>query len=102
MAGGLSRLETLIVFAILFVVIGTLVNGMTIGYLGYLMEISPDEKRLAYSAYFNALAAHAALLPLAGAAIEDVLSLKAVFTTALLAAILQLYFYYHLSHWEQR
>ena len=102
MAGGLSRLETLMAFAILFVVIGTLVNGMTIGYLGYLMEISPDEKRPAYSAYFNALAAHAALLPLAGAAIEDVLSLKAVFTTALLAAILQLYFYYHLSHWEQR
>ena len=101
-AGGLSRLETLMAFALLFVVIGTLVNGMTIGYLGYLMEMSPDEKRPAYSAYFNALAAPAALLPLAGAAIGDVLSLKAVFTTALLAAILQLYFYYRLSHWEQR
>ena len=64
--------------------------------------MSPDEKRPAYSAYFNVLAAPAALLPLAGAAIGDVLSLKAVFTTALLAAILQLYFYYRLSHWEQR
>ena len=101
-ADGLSRLETLMAFSLLFVVIGTLVNGMTIGYLGYLMEMSPDEKRPAYSAYFNVLAAPAALLPLAGATIGDVLSLKAVFTTALLAAILQLYFYYRLSHWEQR
>jgi len=100
--GGLSRIEILVAFAVLFVIIGALVNGMTIGYLGYLMEISPDEKRPAYSAYFNALASPAALLPLAGAAIGDVLSLKAVFITALLAAILQLVFYVRLSHWERR
>ena len=101
-AGGLSRIETLIAFAVLFVAIGALVNGMTIGYLGYLMEISPDEKRPAYSAYFNALASPAALLPLVGAAIGDVLSLKAVFITAVLAAGLQLVFYHRLTHWERK
>jgi hypothetical protein len=41
-------------------------NGVTIGYLGYLMEISPDDRRPAYSAYFNALASPAALAPLVG------------------------------------
>lgn len=102
LAGGLSPKEILIAFSVLFGAIGALVNGMTIGYLGYLMEISPDEKRPAYSAYFNALASPAALLPLLGAAIGDVLSLKAVFVTALLAAILQLIFYHRLSRWEPR
>ncbi len=80
----------LIAFALLFVLIGALSNGMTIGYLGYLMEISPDDRRPAYSAYFNVLASPAALLPIVGAAIVDVLSLWAVFAVAVAAAALQL------------
>ncbi len=88
-------------FAALFVAIGALVNGMTIGYLGYLMEVSPDEKRPAYSAYFNALASPAALLPLAGAAVADVVSLEAVFLLAILAAILQLALYGRLARLEK-
>jgi MFS family permease len=92
---------TLVAFAVLFVFIGALINGMTIGYLGYLMEISPNEKRPAYSAYFNALASPAALLPLAGAAIADVFSLMVVFIVALLAAALQLVLYARLSRWER-
>ena len=87
-------------FAALFVFLGALVNGMTIGYLGYLMEISPNEKRPAYSAYFNALASPAALLPLLGAAIADTISLLAVFVAALLAAALQIILYARLSRWE--
>lgn len=91
----------LIVFAVLFASIGALINGMTIGYLGYLMEISPNEQRPAYSAYFNALASPAALLPLAGAALADVFSLKTVFIAALLAAALQFVLYARLSRWER-
>ena len=87
-------------FAALFVVIGALVNGMTIGYLGYLMEVSPNHKRPAYSAYFNALASPAALLPLAGAAVADILSLEAVFVLAVLAAVVQLSLYGRLARWE--
>ena len=81
---------SLIAFALLCVLIGALSNGMTIGYLGYLMEISPDDRRPAYSAYFNVLASPAALLPIVGAAIVDVLSLWAVFAVAVAAAALQL------------
>ncbi len=92
---------TLVAFAVLFVFIGALINGATIGYLGYLMEISPNEQRPAYSGYFNALASPAALLPLAGAAIVDVISLMAVFVVALLAAALQLVLYARLSRWER-
>ncbi len=36
---------SLIAFVLLFVLIGALINGVTIGYLGYLMEISPDDRR---------------------------------------------------------
>lgn len=77
-------------FTALFVALGMLVNGMTIGYLGFLMEISPNRRRPAYSAYFNSLAAPAALLPLAGAALVEALSMAAVFAAAGLAALAQL------------
>ena len=79
-----------VVFVPLFFLIGALINGMTISYLGYLMEISPDDRRPAYSAYFNALASPTALLPLLGAAIVDTFSLWAVFVVALVAAGVQL------------
>lgn len=88
---------SLVAFAGLFVVIGALVNGTTIGYLGYLMEISPNDRRPAYSAYFNALASPATLLPILGAAIVDALSLQTVFAVAVLAAAVQLFLIRKLS-----
>ncbi len=81
---------SLVGYMALFVVIGAMMNGMTIGYLGYLMEISPDDRRPAYSAYFNALASPAALLPLLGAGLVSLVSIQAVFFAAILAALLQL------------
>lgn len=92
-AGTLAPGIMLGAFTALFFLAGALVNGMTIGYLGYLMEISPNELRPAYSAYFNALASPAALLPLLGAAIADAYSLAAVFAVALSAAALQVVLY---------
>jgi len=80
----------LVGYMVLFVVIGAMMNGVTIGYLGYLMEISPDDRRPAYSAYFNALASPAALLPLVGAGLVSLISIHAVFVAAIAAAVLQL------------
>jgi MFS family permease len=79
----------LIGFALLFILIGAMMNGATIGYLGYLMEISPNDRRPAYSAYFNALASPAALLPLLGAGLISMISIHAVFVAAILAALWQ-------------
>jgi len=66
-----------------------MMNGITIGYLGYLTEISPDDRRPAYSAYFNAMSSPAALLPLLGAAIVSWVSIGAVFVAAIIAALWQ-------------
>ncbi len=88
-------------FAALFGVIGVLVNGMTIGYLGYLMEISPDDRRPAYSAYFNSLASPAALLPIAGAFIVQLISIQALFIAALLAAVVQLILLHRMAQMEK-
>ncbi len=85
LAGGAGRLT----FAALFLAIGAMMNGVTIGYLGFLMEISPDDRRPAYSAYFNTLAAPAALLPLLGAGFVNLISLPAVFVAAMAAAVCQ-------------
>jgi Major Facilitator Superfamily len=76
-------------FVVVFMLLGALVNGSTIAMLGYLMEISPDDRRPAYSGYFNALVAPAALLPLAGAAIVAATSLAGVFVVSLAASALQ-------------
>jgi MFS family permease len=77
-------------FAALFFVIGAMMNGVTIGYLGYLMEISPNDRRPAYSAWFNALASPAALLPLLGATFVALIGIETVFVAAILAALWQL------------
>ena len=79
----------LVGFAVVFFMLGAVGNGITIAMLGYLMEISPDHRRPAYSGYFNALVAPAALLPLVGAAIVEATSLSGVFAVGLGAAVLQ-------------
>ncbi|PZR75481.1 MAG: MFS transporter, partial [Stutzerimonas stutzeri] len=76
-------------FAVVFALLGAVGNGSTIAYLGYLMEISPDDRRPAYSGYFNALAAPAALLSMAGGAVAEVGSFAAVFAVSLTAAAVQ-------------
>lgn len=85
----------------LFALIGAMMNGVTIGYLGYLMEISPDDRRPAYSAYFNALASPAALLPLLGAVLISLISIHAVFIAAILAAWAQLMLLLRISRFDQ-
>lgn len=74
-------------FAVLFFLIGAMMNGVTIGYLGYLLEISPDDRRPAYSAWFNSFAAPAALAPLVGGVVVSMIAIEAVFIAAILAAL---------------
>ena len=78
-------------FIVIFFILGGLMNGTTIATIGYLMEISPNDRRPAYSGYFNAIVAPASLLPLAGAAMVQWWSLSAVFMLSLAAALLQFY-----------
>ena len=87
--GGLGGLPALPGLALVFMLMGALGNGITIAMLGYLMEISPDDRRPAYSGYFNAMVAPASLLPLAGAVIVEAASLRMVFAVSLIAAMLQ-------------
>ncbi len=84
---GQSNLISAVVFALL----GAAGNGGTIAQLGYLMEISPDDDRPAYSGYFNALVAPAALLPLAGAALIEAAGMPALFAASATAAALQVW-----------
>jgi len=86
---GSSTLPAIVGFAVVFFFNGALGNGITIAMIGYLMEISPNDQRPAYSGYFNALVAPAALLPLAGALIVETTSLTWVFAVSLGAAWIQ-------------
>lgn len=76
-------------FAIVFALLGAAGNGGTIAQLGYLMEISPDDDRPAYSGYFNAIMAQATLLPLAGAALIETAGASVLFAASAGAATLQ-------------
>ena len=88
--GGLEREQALLWFGLVFFLLGAVGNGSTIAQLGYLMEISPDQRRPAYSGYFNALVAPVSLLPVAAAMLAEATSFAAVFGVSLAAAGLQL------------
>ncbi len=79
----------LLVFTGIFFVTGALANGLTIAVIGFLMEISPDDQRPAYSGYFNAITAPAFLLPLLAGVIASVFGLPVVFVISLVAAVVQ-------------
>ena len=79
----------LVGFGVIFFGLGALSNGVTIALIGYLMEISPNDQRPAYSGYFNAIVAPASLLPLAAAAVVTWLSLASVFYISFAAALIQ-------------
>lgn len=77
--------SALLAFATVFLILGAVNNGGVIAHLGYLWEISPDDRRPAYSGYFNALMAPVALSPIAGAAVVETLGLSAVFAAGVAA-----------------
>ena len=76
----------------LFFLLGALANGLTIAVIGFLMEISPEDRRPAYSGYFNAITAPAFLLPLIGGGLVAAVGLKPVFALSMLAAAAQFVF----------
>jgi MFS family permease len=88
--------QILIVLAGIFVLLGALANGLTIAVIGFLMEISPENRRPAYSGYFNALTAPAYLLPLLAGIIADSIGLSTVFLMSGIAAAMQLAIVNHL------
>jgi len=80
---------TLPIYVLLFFVLGALANGLTIAVIGFLMEISPDDRRPAYSGYFNAMTAPAFLLPLLAGIVAAAFGLLWVFAISLVAALMQ-------------
>ncbi len=90
LAAGLTAGQGAFYFYVLvFFVLGALANGLTIAVIGFLMEISPDDQRPAYSGYFNAITAPAFLLPLMAGGLAAMFGLKIVFMLALVAALMQ-------------
>ena len=85
-----QRSMALVWFGIVFAVLGSVNTGDTIAHLGYLWEISPNEKRPAYSGYFGMFIAPAALLPFAAAFIGEIFSFSAVFTISLAASLVHM------------
>ncbi len=76
-------------YFIIFFVSGALANGLTIAVIGFLMEISPDDQRPAYSGYFNAITAPAFLLPLLAGILASWVGLLAIFALSAFAALAQ-------------
>ena len=75
------------ILLVVFFILGALANGLTIAVIGLLMEISPDDRRPAYSGYFNALTTPAFILPFVGGFAVVALGIWIVFAIALSAAI---------------
>lgn len=97
-----DQTPSLTAFVVIFLILGAVNNGGNIAHLGYLWEISPDDRRPAYSGYFNAFAAPAALSPVVGAIFVETLGLSAVFVASAVAAIGQVLAVQRLRHVEER
>lgn len=85
----LSANNLLIALGAVFFVLGALANGLTIAVIGFLMEISPEDRRPSYSDYFNALTAPAFLMPFLGGVLVSVIGLTTLFWLSLIAAVVQ-------------
>lgn len=88
----------LAVLIAVFFILGALTNGLTIAVTGLLMEISPDERRPAYSGYFNALTAPAFVFPFLGGFAVAVLGTWIVFAVALVLAVIQATFLFGIEY----
>jgi hypothetical protein len=69
-------------YVLVFCSQGAVSSGRVVAELGYLMEISPDERRPEYSAYTNALVAPSRLLPLLAGSLVEWMSFHALFGLA--------------------
>lgn len=76
---------TLAGYAVIFFFLGSVSSGRVIADLGYLMEISPDDRRSEYSGYMNVLVAPSRLLPLVAGSLVGVWSFPPLFALAVLA-----------------
>jgi len=83
-------------FSAIFFILGALANGLTITVIGFLMAISPDHLRPAYSGYFNDITAPAFLLPLLAGVIASLFGLETVFIISTVAAVFQTVFLMHI------
>ena len=90
-AGWPDQFSMLAVHLLVFFVLGALANGLTIAVIGFLMEISPNDRRPAYSGYFNAMTAPAFLLPLLAGIVANFTGVQVIFMVSALAAILQFF-----------
>lgn len=72
-------------YALVFFFVGAAMTGEIVGDLGYLMEISPDERRPEYSGYLNGLAAPSRLLPFVGGFVVALASFQLLFVLSALA-----------------
>lgn len=83
--------QMLYIFIAIFFILGALANGLTIAVIGFLMEISPDDLRPAYSGYFNAITAPAFLLPFLAGILATIFDIYIVFIISMIAAVVQTY-----------
>jgi MFS family permease len=73
-------------YLVIFFLNGACTSGRVVGDLGYLMEISPDDRRAEYSGFLNTWLAPVRLLPVAAAIAEPWISLGGIFAFAAVAA----------------
>ena len=81
---------TLAAYVLVFFWAGASTSADVIADLGYLMEISPDDRRPEYSGYMNALVAPSRLLPFAGGLLLSVVSFHLLFGIAAAAVLARL------------
>lgn len=87
---GVSVDMTLAGYVVVFFFLAAAACGRVIADLGFLMEISPDDRRPGDTEYRNVLVAPSRLLPLIAGSLASVWSFQALFAVAAVAVRVQL------------
>lgn len=86
----LSPIGAILGYSAVFFFVGATLSGGIIADLGYLMEISPDNRRPEYSGYMNALVSPTRLLPFVAGVLVETISFQFLFGLAALAVLVRL------------
>jgi MFS family permease len=88
-------------YAIIFFFLGATISGLDLGYLNYLLEIAPEEKRPIYLGFFNTVVGPTTFLSAIGGLIIQITSFAFLYVLLLALSVLAIFLSFSLENEKQ-
>jgi MFS family permease len=88
-------------YAAIFFFLGATISGLDLGYLNYLLEIAPEEKRPIYLGFFNTVVGPTTFLSAVGGLIIQMTSFAFLYVLLLVLSVLAIFLSFSLENEKQ-